>query len=1127
MPIHAPYHAAHLYTGADVEQVLRLPTTPDVGKVLDRPVLTPVISSTSGVVFNKPSFGALLQSLVTNILMEQIRLDRVIEAVSELICTRSTASTLIPINTHIALSLAESLTHKGCKNVQCITESHSSSRPPENTSTTASSTGSAPRSLDSSKIAITGFSGRFPEADGLSEFWDLLQKGLDVHKPVPPDRFDGEAHYDPTGKQKNTSKIRHGCWIKNPGLFDARFFHMSPREACQADPAQRLALLTAYESLEMAGFVPDRTPSSQRHRVGVFYGTTSDDWREVNSGQNIDTYFIPGGNRAFIPGRINYFFKFSGPSVSVDTACSSSLAAINIACTSLLKHDCDTAIAGGTNVMTNPDNFAGLDRGHFLSPTGNCKTFDDDADGYCRADGVGTVVLKRLSDAVADNDPIFGIILGAHTNHSAEAVSITRPLADAQEFLFRKLLNESGVHPHEISYIEMHGTGTQAGDAVEMQSVLNTFAWDYSRRQEEENRSLHLGSVKANIGHAESASGVAALIKVLLMMQKNRIPPHCGIKGKINRGFPTDLAQRNVHIPFSETEWMPPKAGKRRVFVNNFSAAGGNTALLMEDAPPSMRRKYDLEDVGRDPRGSHVVTVSARSAKSLRENLASLAAFIGLSTSADLLSQISYTTTARRMHHSRRVAVIANDPQHLKRLLLDAAEEFDGVRPCPAKAPAVGFLLTGQGAQHTAMAYALFQHFSSFHSDILDFDAICRGQGFPSILPLVDGSIPIEELSTTVVQLGTCMIQIAMARLWINFGLEPQYVVGHSLGEYAALHIAGVLSISDTVYLAGYRATLLEKRCTPGTHGMVAVKASQVTLQGIILSADVPVEVACINSPDETVLSGPQSAIEMICDKLAGFGYKFTKLVLPFAFHSSQVEPILDELEQAARRVSYNQPKIPVVSPLRGTAITSHNVIGPEYIRRHCRQVVDFLGAVEAARRDRVIQAEDVCIEIGTHPILSSKMKSTIGQDFRSYPTLRRNEDAFKTLSETLRALHLAGVPLNWNEYHRDFSASHKVLNIPTYSWDYENYWIMYENNWCLSKGSAIGAPPVDVAASVKSTRLSSSVHRIVEERLDDHRAFIVAESDFHDVELLRVAQGHRVNGLVLCPSVSLKCFCL
>jgi naphtho-gamma-pyrone polyketide synthase len=346
--IYGPYHSPCAYHESEVSQILDASLSNI--EFLESQVLGLHISCASGAFIEANTFGDLLKSLIRDALIEQIRLDRVTEA----ICAMP-ATVLIPINTQTATGIANYVTRK------------SGNTTIENPIT--SSTSQSPPTLheDSSKIAIIGFSGRFPEADGLEEFWNLLCRGLDVHKPVPSDRFDGQAHYDPTGQRKNTSKVQYGCWIKQPGLFDSRFFHLSPREACQSDPSQRLALLTAYEALEMAGFVADRTASSARDRVGVFYGITSDDWREVNSGQNVDTYFIPGGNRAFVPGRINYHFKFSGPSISVDTACSSSMAAMNIAITSLLNRDCDTAIAGGTNVMTNPDKFAGLDRGHFLS----------------------------------------------------------------------------------------------------------------------------------------------------------------------------------------------------------------------------------------------------------------------------------------------------------------------------------------------------------------------------------------------------------------------------------------------------------------------------------------------------------------------------------------------------------------------------------------------------------------------------------------------------------------------------------------------------------------------------------------------------------------------------------------
>lgn len=1093
LPIYAPYHAFHLYTERDVTTILGSSAR---SISLSRLPQKPIISNASGIIMNEPTFGALLHSLIMEILTSQVRLDRLIDGLAGI--NSNGTSRLIPIHTQIGSSVLSSLRQRGI-DVTCISI-------PFPQTGFAKTEQNLP-SHDSSKIAIIGYSGRFPEADNLDEFWNVLEQGLDVHKPIPADRFDRDAHYDPTLQKRNTSRILHGCWIRNPGLFDARFFHFSPREARQADPAQRLALLTAYEAIEMAGFVTDRTASSQRHRVGVYYGTTSDDWREINSGQNIDTYFIPGGNRAFIPGRINYFFKFSGPSVSVDTACSSSLAAINVACTALLNRECDTALAGGTNVMTNPDNFAGLDRGHFLSPTGNCKTFDDGADGYCRADGVGSVVLKRLADAIADKDPIFGVIRGTHTSHSAEAVSITRPLADAQEYLFRQLLSETGIHPHEISYVEMHGTGTQAGDAVEMKSVLDTFAWDKSRPR---NMPLHLGSVKSNVGHGESASGVTALIKVLLMLQKGRIPPHCGIKTKINHGFPTDFDERNVHIALTNTDWKRPKDDKRRTFINNFSAAGGNTAVLLEDAATFEKTEQP------DPRKHHVVAVSARSAKSLKQNLQSLAMFIGSEISPDLLAHISYTTTARRMHHSRRVAIAGSDLSQIKRRLLDFA--LQDIRPCPAKVPHVGFLLTGQGAQQTAMARQLYEHVASFRADINNFDAISQPYGFPSFLPLVTGSVDIDDLSPTIIQIGTVTIQIALGRLWQNWGLVPKYVLGHSLGEFAALNLAGVLSISDTIFLAGSRALLLEKCCIPGSHGMLTVRASVPELQEVL--NEIPVELACINGPQDTVLSGSNSDIDKVSEKLSRINFQCTKLILPFAFHSSQVNPVLDELEEIAGQLTFHPPTISFVSTLVGNVVTEAGILGPQYIRRHCRETVNYYEAVEAAKAAGIIDSKGLAIEIGTHPILTRMMKNIVGPDFRICPSLRRKEDTFKTLSESLSVLHEAGVPVNWEEYHRDFTMSHKVLTLPCYSWDLDNYWIQYENNFCLTKGSLQNTISASPLAGV-STRISPSVQKIVDEQINDTNGRIIIESDFHDPELLSVALDHKVNGLILCPSVS------
>lgn len=330
-----------------------------------------------------------------------------------------------------------------------------------------------PHTSRQSKLAIVGMSCRFPGgADDTEKFWNLLSQGLDVHRTIPADRFDVNTHYDPEGKKVNTTHTPYGCFIDEPGLFDAAFFNMSPREAEQTDPMHRLALVTAYEALEMAGHVNGQGVDA--HRIGTFYGQASDDYREVNSGQEVGTYFIPGGCRAFAPGRINYFFKFSGPSFSCDTACSSSLATIQMACTSLWAGDTDMVVAGGLNVLTNCDVYAGLSHGHFLSKTGGCKTWDSEADGYCRADGVGSIVIKRLEDAEANNDNILGVVLSAATNHSADAISITHPHAETQSYLYNQVVGRAGIDPLSVGYVEMHGTGTQAGKSNAERSLTSS-----------------------------------------------------------------------------------------------------------------------------------------------------------------------------------------------------------------------------------------------------------------------------------------------------------------------------------------------------------------------------------------------------------------------------------------------------------------------------------------------------------------------------------------------------------------------------------------------------------------------------------------------------------------------------
>ena len=1116
IPVHAPYHAPHLFNRFDVESILET-TSAEIWASYK--VNIPVVSSATGTLIWAEDFKSLLHAALTEVLIEPIRWDAIGECVTSVL--QSIGESKLKL-----ISVATTAEHALCsvlKPVKQPSDESAGSLPLtyplpnlpieidyQQMVTSPSMEATPSGRPEKSKIAIIGMSGRFPDAENPSAFWDLLYNGRDVHKVVPPNRWDVKTHVDITGKKKNTSATPYGCWLDNPGMFDARFFNMSPREAPQVDPAQRLALLTAYEAIEQAGIVPDASPSTQKDRVGVFYGVTSNDWMETNSAQDIDTYFIPGGNRAFIPGRINYFFKFSGPSYSVDTACSSSLAAMHVACNSLWRGDIDTAIAGGTNVLTNPDFTAGLDRGHFLSRTGNCKTFDDDADGYCRGEGVGTVILKRLEDALADNDPIQGLILGAYTNHSAEAESITRPHVGAQRAIFEKILNVVGMDPYDISYVEMHGTGTQAGDAGEMQSVLDTFAPSTACQKRRSDQVLHLGSVKANIGHGEAASGISGLAKILLMMQKNLIPPHCGIKTQINQKFPTDLKERNVHIATEPTPWTQNKGNARKVFLNNFSAAGGNTALLLEDAPASIRDNVP------DPRTSHIVAISAKCAASLRGNLQSLLGFIGATNEQELsLPGLSYTTTARRMHHPHRVIVSGSDLQAIRMRLEEAIARDDGMTRAKS-APKITFTFTGQGSQYPGMGKQLYEASPHFRSNICRFDQLCQSQGFPSIQPLyhADGD-DIGDYTPLVVQLAGVCLQMALARLWASWGIIPNAVVGHSLGEYAALNVAGVLSDSDTIYLVGKRAQLIQQRCNRGTHSMLAVKASPATISSLLTGQIY--EVACMNSPDETVLSGRSDNIHAILTLLNAHKLRTTVLKVPYAFHSSQVDPILEDFEVASRGATFHEPLVPVICPLLGKVVTKADTFGPHYLVRHCREPVNMVDALLTAKQTNIITDKTFIVEIGSHPVVSGMVKATIGP-LTTLPTLRRDKDTWIVLTEGLSRFYSAGIEISWTEYHRDFKSSHQVLQLPAYSWDLKDYWMQYENDWSLRKGDPL---PVIGSQIGTSALESTTVHRLVEESAEGCKIALVVESDISRPDLNPLVQGHKVDQIPLCTPVS------
>lgn len=650
-----------------------------------------------------------------------------------------------------------------------------------------------------------------------------------------------------------------------------------------------------------------------------------------------------------------------------------------------------------------------------------------------------------------------------------------------------------------------------------MNSVLSVFGCGRERMP---NHPLHLGSAKANIGHAESSSGVASLIKVMMMMRHNEIPPHCGIKTKINRHYPLDLKERNVNIAYKPTPWHRTDSvhGKRTVFLNNFSAAGGNTAVLLEDAPAP---PVDNGEV--DPRAVHLVTVTAKSARSLKGNLDALIDFLDRNPTTSLPS-LSYTTTTRRMHYNYRSIVTGSGIESIRTALEKRAGNLD-VKPIPnaVKIPKVAFVFTGQGSLYAGVGKQLFETVEQFRADILRFDSMAQRQGFPSFLPLVNGSATnVEDVEMIVAHLAVTCVQMALSRLWVSWGVSPSSTIGHSLGEYAALHAAGVITASGAIYLVGTRAQLLSRHCIQGTHAMLAIKTSLDAVKPHLVGSSC--EIACINQPTGTVISGPAKEISSFTEELGSCGESFVKLDIPFAFHSAQVDPILKAFEAAASGVRFNAPSIPYMSPLLEHVVSDGDTLGASYLTRACRNVVNFQGAVTAATASSVVNKETIWVEIGSHPACSGMIKGILGSQASTLTSLRKDTNTWSLLAAGLETLYVKGIDIRWQEYHRDFKNSHRLLELPRYSWDSKNYWIQYKNDFCLTKGDSPAPKPITAAPVGQKpvpVYISPSVQRVLEEENAVDVSNLLMESDINDPRLAPVIQGHKVNGAALCPSVS------
>ncbi|KAF4635111.1 hypothetical protein G7Y89_g2999 [Cudoniella acicularis] len=904
--------------------------------------------------------------------------------------------------------------------------------------------------------------------------------------------------------------------VENPDLFDARLFNMSPREASSTDPIHRILLMTTYEALEMSGYSPDRTPSTKRDRIGTFVGQASDDWREVNASQNIDTFWTTSGIRPFGPGRLNYHFGWEGPSYSIDTACSSSMAAIHMAINALKVGECDTAIAGGANLMTSSDPYAGLSRGGFLSPTGSCKTWDASADGYCRGEGVGILVIKRLRDAIADKDPIQAVIKGISTNHSADAISITHPHAETQQRLFKTVLQNSNILPEEISYVEMHGTGTQAGDVIETTSITQALA---TRNQN--SHPLYIGTLKPNIGHGEAVSGVASVIKAAMMFQKNIIPLHVGIKDKINPKLPhVSFQALNINIAKENLKFeaIPFGDGKRKIMVNNFNAAGGNTTLILEDYPRLGNNINGHRGNAKSTRKFQIIPVSGKTIKSLNGNSRRLLEFLESNPDVNI-ADLSYTTTARRLHHLyRKTHVVETVAQAISALQKDLQESDSP--PKVKRSPSAIFLFTGQGSLYIGIGHQLLKNCQSFQQSVKNIDEICQRFNFPSVLlPISNPDFDYQNSDPVLSQLVLFTIEVSLAALWKSWGINPSIVCGHSLGEYAALHIAGVLSLCDSIYLIGQRALLIKKHCQRGTHGMQLLKLSYQKLLDILRTERFPsCEIACLSGPETIAVSGTNGDIASLGDYAKEIGIQSTIVQVPFAFHSNQIEPCLAEFENLAQRVQFNAPKTPVASTLLGTIVSEPGVFSASYLTRQARHVVKFSDAIKACTLQSDFDLKSTFwFELGPGSFCLSMVKATLGSsETNILPTISSKEENWLTINKSLGAAYKAGFNVDWSEFHRESEDDLELLPLPRYAFDLKSYWIQYQGDWCLRKGNEkIENSP----AQREETFSTTTIQSIESEDITQTRSDFTFLSDLQRPDLKVAVCGHLVNGVPLCPS--------
>ncbi|MEZ6090599.1 MAG: type I polyketide synthase [Pirellulaceae bacterium] len=877
-------------------------------------------------------------------------------------------------------------------------------------------------------IAIVGMGCRFAGAASIADYWRLISEGVDATGEIPLSRWDVDAFFDATPGQPGKMHTRWGGFIDNIDRFDASFFGISPREAEKMDPQHRLLLQVVWEALEYGGIAPTQLRESA---TGVFVGVGGVDYSRIpvqldNYFEQITAYSGTGNALSIAANRISYTLDLRGPSLAIDTACSSSLVAVHLAVRSLRSKECDTAIVGGVNAILTPETTLAFSQAQMLSPEGQCRPFDDHANGYVRGEGCGVVILKRLSDAVSDGDMILGTIRGTAINQDGTTSGITAPRGTSQVEVIRRALHDAKCGPDEISYVEAHGTATPLGDPIELGALAEVF----QRQNSSASTPCYVGSVKANIGHTETAAGMASLIKTILMFRHQTIPGQVHFQ-KLNHHV--DLTQSRLQIATDSIRWetsaAPPKAG-----ISSFGFGGTNAHLVVE---AGKIESSGPSDVAERPR--HVMAISAKSASQLQALATRLSDSIS-DSSAYPLADACFTAAVGRATFRHRLAVSAASASDLKRALkaFAAGESSKSVKHNVTRGERrrkVAFLFPGQGTQARGMGRRLFETQPVFRKALETCDEILSGLLPQRLLKVLYDDASDESLihQPQYTQTALFAVEYAMSRLWRSFGIEPAVMLGHSIGDYVAACEANVFSLEEGLTLVADRGRLVQN--LPAGGSMAVVFAERDRVADLILPYEQEVAIAAHNGPKNVVISGRTEVVNELLSQFASIGVECRELEISSAMHSPLLEPILDEFEQCAAKISFRSPTIPLISSRDGRRIDDR--IGkPEYWRDHLRHTVCFADAAQTLQTFGI----DAAIEVGSGTTLCGLASRIWSDDPIAWlPSLRTGRDDWDVVCESVSELFVRGVNIDWKAFDQPWSRRRLVL--PTYPFEPQSFW--------------------------------------------------------------------------------------